>query len=683
MRWFTSMARTAGKVFVAAALATSCLAPIPVYAATSPDKTETVHVQTDATGAVSEVTVEVLLANGAKAKTVPDRTNLTDIKPSDEDKTFMDSGDGSLTWAADGKQVSYKGTSNSTLPVEVKLSYQLDGVEVTPSELAGATGHLKLRVDYRNTSSSQRDIAGETRTFYTPFVCVTLVTLDGEVARNVTVTNGSVMEDKGGCAVVGYAMPGLKESLDLDIDELDLDLPTYVEIEADVTDFELDSIYTMVTAELFEDLDASDLKDRDTDEGADALRDAMSQLIDGSSSLTDALNQIAQGGGALSTGADALREALGMLPGGLAELKAGAQTLSDRLGEASGVTESLAQASSGIAAAAAQVSQGLGAASGSIAQAEQSVSDLSDGVDALGLGDVQATITAAETVTQDAQTAAEEANALLSQAAGDVDTQKAAVSQGLQDASAALSALLSDESLNLTDEQRTLLSERVAAVQSTIDAAQTDLDAVDVSAPDGLSEVVTRLSDDAAALGEHAATLEATTLDVTGVIEGAQNALSSLGEAAATVSGAQEALGPVSSGAQSVSEGLTGVTAGLSAAQGGASTLAGALDSMATQAPQALSGIDALQSGIDQLTAGTSAAAQGSGTLTDALATLDSEGIAKVADALAELGDNIEDVSGSLDALREASREYDNFSGKLPDQSSSVRFIYQTERIGM
>ena len=65
------------------------------------------------------------------------------------------------------------------------------------------------------------------------------------------------------------------------------------------------------------------------------------------------------------------------------------------------------------------------------------------------------------------------------------------------------------------------------------------------------------------------------------------------------------------------------------------------------------------------------------------MATLDSEGIAKVADALAELGDNIEDVSGSLDALREASREYDNFSGKLPGQSSSVRFIYQTERIGM
>ena len=387
MRWFTSMARTAGKVFVAAALATSCLAPIPVYAATSPDKTETVHVQTDATGAVSEVTVEVLLANGAKAKTVPDRTNLTDIKPSDN-KTFTDTGDGSLMWDADGKQVSYKGTSNSTLPVEVKLSYQLDGVEVTPSELAGATGHLKLRVDYRNTSSSQRDIAGKTRTLYTPFVCVTLVTLDGEVARNVTVTNGSVMEDKGGCAVVGYAMPGLKESLDLDIDELDLDLPTYVEIEADVTDFELDSIYTMVTAELFEDLDASDLKDRDTDEGADALRDAMSQLIDGSSSLTDALNQIAQGGGALSTGADALREALGMLPGGLAELKAGAQTLSDRLGEASGVTESLAQASSGIAAAATQASQGLGAASGSIAQAEQSVSDLSELSGLMSLSDI-------------------------------------------------------------------------------------------------------------------------------------------------------------------------------------------------------------------------------------------------------------------------------------------------------
>lgn len=160
MRWFTSMAHAAGKVLVAAAFATSCLVPIPVYAATSPDKTETVHVQTDAAGAVSEVTVEVLLANGAKASMVPDRTNLTDIKPSDEDKTFIDSGDGSLIWTADGKQVFNKGVSNEKLPVEIKLSFQLDGVDVSPSKFAGATGHLKLRVDYRNTSSSSVTLQG-------------------------------------------------------------------------------------------------------------------------------------------------------------------------------------------------------------------------------------------------------------------------------------------------------------------------------------------------------------------------------------------------------------------------------------------------------------------------------------------------------------------------------------------
>ncbi|MBR2682008.1 MAG: hypothetical protein IKE22_01920, partial [Atopobiaceae bacterium] len=667
---------------VAVALAVSCLGPTPVYAASSPEKTETVHVQTDATGAVTEVTVEVLLANGAKVLTVPDRTTLTDIKPSDEDKSFTDSGDGSLLWTADGKQVTYKGTSSNTPPVEIKLSYQLDGVEVAPSELAGASGHLKLRVDYRNTSSSQQAVAGKAREVYTPFICMTIVTLDDEVARNVTVTNGSVMEDKGGCAVVGYAMPGLKESLDLDVDGLDLDLPTSVEIEADVTDFELDSIYTMVTAEPFEDLDTSDLNNRDTSEGTGALRDAMCQLIDGSGSLTDALNQLAQGGCTLSAGAGALREALGALPTGMAELKTGAQTLSDQLGEAGGVTEGLAQASSGVASTATQVSQKLDTASESIAQAQQSVSDLRDGVDALGLDEAQAEMTAAEQAAQDAQAAAEDANDLLGQVADDIDdanTQKAAVAQGLQDARDALDLILSDETLNLTKEKREQLSQQIAAIQTQID----NLNAIDVSVPDELSDVATTLSDDASALGEHAAALETMTLDVTNVSEGAENALSSLDEAAATVGSAQEALVPVSMGAQSVSEGLTAVTTGLSAAQGAASTLAGALDAMATQAPQALSGIDALQTGINQLAAGTSAAAQGSSALTDALATLDREGIAKIADALAELGNNIDDVSGSLDALRAAAREYDNFSGKIPGQSSSVRFIYQTERIGM
>lgn len=682
MRRFPSILRSLSKVLVAAALAASCLVPMPVYAATSSEKTETVHVQTDATGAVSEVTVEVLLANGAKVPTVPDRTTLTDIKPSDEDKSFTDNGNGFLTWTADGKQVTYKGTSDNRPPVEIKLSYQLDGVDVSPSELAGASGHLKLRADYRNTSSSQRTVAGKARQVYTPFVCVTIVTLDDEVARNVTVTNGSVMEDKGGCAVVGYAMPGLKESLDLDVDGLDLDLPAFVEIEADVTDFELDSIYTMVTAEPFEDLDTSNLGNRETGEGADALRDAMCQLIDGSGSLTDALNQLAQGGSALSSGAGALREALGMLPAGLTELKAGAQTLSDQLGEASGVTEELAQATSGVAAAATQVSQGLGAASDSIAQAQQSVSDLRDGVNALELDGVQAEITAAAQVAQDAQAAAEDADGLLSQVADDIDdakTQKATVVQGLQDACDALDLILSDETLNLTEEQREQLSQQVAAIQTQID----NLDAIDASVPEGLSDVATRLSDDADTLGEHAAALETTALDITDINEGAQDALSSLDEADTTVVGAQEALVPVSTAAQSISEGLTGVTMGLSAAQGGAGTLAEALDAMAAKTPQALSGIEALQSGINQLAAGTSAAAQGSCALTDALATLDREGIAKVADALAELGDNIDDVSGGLDALRAAAREYDNYSGKIPGQSSSVRFIYQTERIGM
>ena len=86
--------------------------------------------------------------------------------------------------------------------------------------------------------------------------------------------------------------------------------------------------------------------------------------------------------------------------------------------------------------------------------------------------------------------------------------------------------------------------------------------------------------------------------------------------------------------------------------------------------------------GTSAFTTGLLAAADGSGQLAQGLRTFDSEGVAKLIDALNELDDGMGDVSDKLDALREAADGYDSFAGKTEDQTGTVRFIYKTPAIG-
>ena len=53
--------------------------------------------------------------------------------------------------------------------------------------------------------------------------------------------------------IIGYACPGLSENLNLSDSELtkDIELPEYVEVTADVTDFELDFTATGSTGRMF------------------------------------------------------------------------------------------------------------------------------------------------------------------------------------------------------------------------------------------------------------------------------------------------------------------------------------------------------------------------------------------------------------------------------------------------
>ena len=65
----------------------------------------------------------------------------------------------------------------------------MDGTEISPEELAGRTGHLKMVVTYTNNSKKTTKIDGKNTEIYSPFVMVTGMILSTDNFSNITVDN--------------------------------------------------------------------------------------------------------------------------------------------------------------------------------------------------------------------------------------------------------------------------------------------------------------------------------------------------------------------------------------------------------------------------------------------------------------------------------------------------------------
>lgn len=311
---------------------------VPVYAAGSTDtqdvyKEETVYVNADATGNSDEVTVSDWLKNsGSVSGNLTDESILKEIKNVKGDETFTENGD-QLTWNTAGEDIYYQGTTDKELPVSVKLTYFLDGKEVKPDELKGKSGHLKIQVQYTNNEKKTVTVDGKEEEVYTPFIMMTGMILPNETFSNVTIDNGKVISDGSRNIVVGFGMPGLKDSLDLDeettkeAEDKGVTIPENFEMEADVTDFTMSSTFTVALTDLLDDMDMDNIID------VDSLKDSLNEL-------EDAALELVSGSGTLAVGASTLADGVSSYTAGADELNAGIQKYLGSNGELNGsVTE--------------------------------------------------------------------------------------------------------------------------------------------------------------------------------------------------------------------------------------------------------------------------------------------------------------------------------------------------------
>lgn len=289
-------------------------------------KDETVYVKLNPDGTTKSITVSDWLKNLDGTPALEDRSDLSDIKNVKGNESFAAASDGSMVWSGDGKDIYYQGTTDKQLPVTVKITYFLDGQEISAKELAGKSGKVTIRYEYTNHSTREVTIDGAEETIATPFAVVTGMILPGEHFKNVEVTNGKVISDGSKMIVAGLAFPGLKESLNLEGSELtkDVNLPETIEVTADATDFELDLSATVVTSSIFDELGIDDVDSMD--ELMDALDDlgsAALKLVDGSGDLLDGVLKLQDASGEFASGVEALKNGANELKSGSNELKNG------------------------------------------------------------------------------------------------------------------------------------------------------------------------------------------------------------------------------------------------------------------------------------------------------------------------------------------------------------------------
>ncbi|RKM58055.1 hypothetical protein D6853_00525 [Butyrivibrio sp. X503] len=285
-------------------------------------KVETVYVTADANGAVDEVIVSEWLKNADASDTLSDKTTLQNIVNVKGDESYTDNGDGTLTWNAKGSDIYYQGTTAKELPVKMKVSYKLDGKDISPEELAGKSGKVTIRFDYENTDKQTVDVDGKQIEVYTPFAMISGMTLDPDKFSEVEVSNGKVISEGGNIIVLGIALPGLKDSLDIDEDkwdelnedgDLDSKLANYFEVTANTTDFELGMTITMASSDVLSDFGITDITESNK---INDLKDDMGELNDASDKLVDANKELKNGTGELKDG-------VGELYDGTSELKDG------------------------------------------------------------------------------------------------------------------------------------------------------------------------------------------------------------------------------------------------------------------------------------------------------------------------------------------------------------------------
>lgn len=276
------------KKLVAGLLIGLTLMPLNTYALT---KNETVYTILNSDGSVNKTTVNESILNKMNVKEINDYTVLDDIINLSSGSEYSKNGK-NLTWSLNDSNILYKGTTDKSLPISVKVTYKLNGEKKELKDILGKSGNVEIIIDYTNLDKHTVNVYGTKTAMYTPFVVVTGTYIDNKNNSDIKVTNGKTYETAGKTFVSMISTPGLIESLggSKELNE--------VKISYKTTKFELNSIYSVVMPKIvdksilsnFDKLDPIYSKFSELQTNMDLIVSSSKELKDGTSLLKNTLN---------------------------------------------------------------------------------------------------------------------------------------------------------------------------------------------------------------------------------------------------------------------------------------------------------------------------------------------------------------------------------------------------------
>lgn len=279
---------------------------IPVFAAS---KSETVYSNLDSNGKAYKTIVSTQLTNEDKSDKITDISNLLNIENTNGDETFKKEGN-QIVWDSNGNNIYYKGESDKQLPVECKITYELNGEEISAEELKGKSGNVKIKINYTNNEKHIVSINGKQVTMYTPFIIVAGTKIDNAKNKNIQITNGKIVDNGESTLAVGIAMPGMQENIG--ISKSKIDIPEEIEISMETEDFEMGNIIAVVAVKGIDEDLTSDLN---------SMYSQINELANASNEILAGANQLKEGTSELVSGVDQLKDGTGAAYAGSKQIK--------------------------------------------------------------------------------------------------------------------------------------------------------------------------------------------------------------------------------------------------------------------------------------------------------------------------------------------------------------------------
>lgn len=607
-------------------------------------KEEAVYVKADASGKTEKTTVTEWLKNAGNGE-VSDKSELENIENIKGEEEFTKGNDGELTWKSEGEDIYYQGTTDKELPVEVKVSYKLDGKDIRAWDLKGRDGRVEIRLDYVNKSKEKISVNGQETEMYTPFTMVTALMLPTEEYKNVNVDNGKIVSDADKNIVVGLAFPGLKENLKLQ--DMDVDIPESVTITADVKNASIGPVITVASADVIDKLGFDKVND------FDSFEKSIDELDSAALKLTDGSKEAAEGSQTLAEGVHTLNEKS-------AELTAGVNTLADGVNEYTGGVGSLADGSAELLEGAGSVKTGAQLLSAGISSAYTGAGKLQNGLMSAGEG-------VSEAMT--------EISGGLGNLSSALDSAIASLEGGTASVTAEVIPTASEDTIAanaMAYVPDDLTEEQAAAVRNAIGAAVQEANRnqeVVISQPEVQNQgALAYLNGAKQGILQMQASMQEKTPALT---EG----FAQLNDGAKELT---DGLGNLVDGSEQLVFGTESLTGGAQDLADGAAALNASSGLLTFGTSRLQEGGMQLVLGTGQLADGADALAAGNRTLADGMAEFKVSGIDKLTEVF---NGDIKNLTARIDAMSGLGENYVSFAGIKDGTKGSTKFIIETKGV--